>query len=173
MSKYSKAFKLKIIKQCLSGVSGPRRLAIAHGVQHSNIQRWVNAYQAHGIKSLNRRYTFYSKAFKLMVLRTIKRHSLSLNQAAVQFDIAAPNTISIWQKLYNQGGSAALDPRPRGRTAMPGKLKPFKPTNKPVTEMTQAELMREVQYRRAETAYLKKLEAVLQARESSLEPKPK
>lgn len=56
---------------------------------------------------------------------------------------------------------------------MPGKLKPFKPTNKPVEEMTQAELMREVQYRRAETAYLKKLEAVLQARESTAEPKPK
>jgi transposase-like protein len=103
----------------------------------------------------------------------MKRHSLSLNQAAAQFDIANPSSISIWQKLYNQGGSAALDPRPRGRTAMPGKLKPFKPTNKPPQEMTQAELIREVQYRRAETAYLKKLEAVLQARESSPEPKPK
>ena len=56
---------------------------------------------------------------------------------------------------------------------MPEKLKPFKPTNKPVEEMTQAELMRELQYRRAETAYLKKLEAVLQARESSPELKPK
>ena len=173
MSIYSKTFKLKLIKQCLSGVSGPKRLAIIHGVQRSNIQRWVNAYQAHGIKSLNRSYTFYSKAFKLTVLRAMKRHSLSLNQAAVQFDVANPSAISIWQKLYNQGGSAALDPRPRGRTAMPGKLKPFKPTNKPPQEMTQAELIREVQYRRAETAYLKKLEAVLQAREATTTPKPK
>ena len=56
---------------------------------------------------------------------------------------------------------------------MPEKLKPFKPTNKPVTEKTQAELRREVQYRRAETAYLKKLEAVLQAREATTKPKPK
>lgn len=173
MSKYSKAFKLNIIKQCLSGKSGPKRLAIIHGVQHSNIQRWVNAYRAYGIKSLNRRYTFYSKAFKLTVLRTMKRHSLSLNQAAAQFDIANPSSIAIWQKLYNQGGFVALDPRPRGHTAMPGKLKPFKPTNKPPQEMTQAELIREVQYRRAETAYLKKLEAVLQARESTAKPKPK
>ena len=56
---------------------------------------------------------------------------------------------------------------------MPEKLKPFKPTNKPVTEMTQAELMREVQYRREATAYQKKLEAVLQAREATTKPKPK
>jgi transposase-like protein len=173
MSKYSKTFKLKIIKQCLSGECGPKRLASAHGIQYSIIQRWVNAYQAHGIKSLNRSYTLYSTAFKLKVLRAMKRHSLSLNQAAVQFNIAAPSTIIIWQKLYNQGGSAALDPRPRGSTAMPEKLKPFKPTNKPPQEMTQAELIREVQYRRAETAYLKKLEAVLQAREATTKPKPK
>jgi transposase-like protein len=173
MSKYSKVFKFKIIKQCLSGKSSPKRLAIIHGVQHSNIQRWVNAYQAHGSKSLNRSYTFYSKAFKLTVLRVMKRQSLSLNQAAIQFDVASASTIIIWQKLYNQGGPKALDPRPRGRPAMPDKLKPFKPTNKPPQEMTQAELIREVQYRRAETAYLKKLEAVLQAREATTQPKPK
>ncbi len=173
MSKYSKAFKLKIIKQCLTGISSPKRLAIIHGIHHSNIQQWVNAYRAHGSKTINRGYARYSKAFKLTVLSAMKQHSLSLHQAAAQFDIAAPSTIFIWQKLYTQGGSAALDPRPRGRTAMPGKLKPFKPTNKPVEEMTQAELMREVQYRRAETAYLKKLEAVLQARESTAKPKPK
>ena len=56
---------------------------------------------------------------------------------------------------------------------MSDKLKSFKPTNKPPQEMTQAELIREVQYRRAETAYLKKLEAVLQAREATTKPKPK
>jgi transposase len=173
MSKYSTAFKLKIIKQCLSGISSPRRLGATHKIDYSLIRRWISVYQAHGITAFDRPHTHYSKAFKLKVLRAMKRHSMSLHQAAVQFDIAAPSTISIWQKLYNQGGTAALDPRPRGRTAMPGKLKPFKPTNKPVTEMTQAELMREVQYRRAETAYLKKLEAVLQAREATTKPKPK
>jgi transposase-like protein len=173
MSKYSKAFKLKIIRQCLSGKSSPKRLATLHGIHYSNIQRWVNAYQAHGSKTLRRRYTHYSTAFKLNVLKEMRRRNLSLHQAALRFDIAAPSSIYIWQKLYNQGGTNALDPRPRGRPAMSDKLKPFKPTNKPPQEMTQAELIREVQYRRAETAYLKKLEAVLQAREATPEPKPK
>lgn len=173
MSKYSKAFKLKLIKQCLSGRSSPRQLAAVHKIDSSQIRRWVCVYQAHGQKAFDRSYTHYSKAFKIAVLRSMSRHRLSVAEAALRFDIPASSTVRLWQKLYTQGGSTALDPRPRGRTAMPGKLKPFKPTNKPVEEMTQAELMREVQYRRAETAYLKKLEAVLQARESTAEPKPK
>ncbi len=173
MSKYSKAFKLKIIRQCLSGKGSPRRLGAIHNVDYSQIRRWVTVYQAHGVKTLSRRYTHYSTVFKLKVLKEIRRSNLSLNQAALRFDIAIPGTIARWQKLYNQGGPTALEPRSRGRPAMSDKLKPFKPTNKPPQEMTQAELIREVQYRRAETAYLKKLEAVLQAREATPEPKPK
>ena len=148
MSKYSKTFKLKLIKQCLSGKSGPKRLAAEYGVNYSNIQLWVNAYQAHGIKALSRRYTHYSPAFKLNVLKEMGKRNLSLNQAALRFDVAIPGTIARWQKLYNQGGPTALEPRARGRPAMSDKLKPFKPTNKPPQEMTQAELIREVQYRR-------------------------
>lgn len=173
MSKYSKAFKLKLIKQCLSGKSSPRQLSAVHGISHSNIRLWVSAYQAHGINTLSRRYTRYSAAFKLKVLKEMSERSLSLNETAIHFDIASLSVIVHWQKLYNQGGPPALEPRARGRPAMSDKLKPFKPTNKPPQEMTQAELIREVQYRRAETAYLKKLEAVLQARESTTKPKPK
>lgn len=173
MSKHSTAFKLKIINQCLLGKSTPRQLGATHKLNCSLVQRWICVYQAHGIKAFDRSYTHYSKAFKVSVLTAMSRHGLSLAQAAIRFNIPAVSTVRSWQKLYNQGGSAALDPRPRGRTAMPGKLKPFKPTNKPPQEMTQAELIREVQYRRAETAYLKKLEAVLQAREATTKPKPK
>lgn len=173
MSKYSKDFKLKLIKQCLSGKLSLSQLATIHGIDRSNIRLWVNAYQAHGMKSVNRPYTLYSSTFKVSVVKYMSRHGLSLKQACVHFNIPTPRSVSTWQKLYNQGGPTALDPRPRRRLAMTEKRKPFKATNKPVEEMTQAELMREVQYRRAETAYLKKLEAVLQAREAITKPKPR
>ena len=172
MSKYSKEFKLKIIKQCLSGQSGPKRLATIYGVHYSNIQHWLSDYQAHGMKSFNRPYILYSKAYKISVLKTMSRLRMSLKQTATHFNIPTASTVFTWQKLYNQGGVTALNPRPRRRPTMPEKLKPFTPTNKPVDEMSQAELIREVQYRRAETAYLKKLEAVLQARKSITKSKP-
>lgn len=173
MSKYTKAFKLEVVKKALTGTSGAKRLAAIYGAHHTSIQRWVDSYRSNGNSSFNKSYTCYSSSFKVSVLKHMTRHKRSLRQTSTHFKIPAISSILQWQKLYNQGGITALEPRPRGRPAMAQRLKPFKPTNKPVEEMTQAELMREVQYRRAETAYLKKLEAVLQARESATQPKPK
>ena len=109
MSKYSKAFKLKLIKQCLSGKSSPRQLSAVHGISHSNIRLWVSAYQAHGINTLSRCYTHYPAGFKLKVLKEMSERSLSLNETALQFDIASLSVIVHWQKLYNQGGPTALE----------------------------------------------------------------
>jgi len=80
--------------------------------------------------------------------------SASPRSTAAHFNIAAPSTIAIWQRLYNEGGINALEPKPKGRRPM-SKPKPFSPTNKPVTQMTHEELMQELEYRRVETDYLK------------------
>jgi transposase-like protein len=92
----------------------------------------------------------------------MEQYQLSINQAASQFNIPAPSTISRWQRLYNEGGITALEPKPKGRPSMSKPFKPFAPTNKPVTQMTPEELMQELEYRRVETDYLKKLEALAQ-----------
>jgi len=52
-------------------------------------------------------------------------------------------------------------------------FKPFTPTNKPVTQMTPQELMQELEYRRVETDYLKKLEALAQQKHLANKNKPK
>ncbi len=173
MSRYTKAFKLEVVKKALAGKGGSKRLAAIYGADPSSIRNWIDRYRLYGHKCFNKSYIGYSSSFKASVLHHMKRHKWSFRQTSAHFKIPASSSILQWQKLYNQGGITALEPRPRGRPAMAQRLKPFKPTNKPVEEMTQAELMREVQYRRAETAYLKKLEAVLQARESATKPKPK
>lgn len=51
--------------------------------------------------------------------------------------------------------------------------KSYIPSNKPVSEMSPEELMRELEYRRAETAYLKKLEALAQAKALDKQKKSK
>ena len=51
-------------------------------------------------------------------------------------------------------------------------MKPFKPPTKPLSELTQAELARYVEYLQAENAYLKKLEALAQSK-AAKESKPK
>ena len=173
MSKYSVALKLEIINYYLSGKGGFTATANRYGVKFTHVRKWVHAYRAHGHKSLNKTYAHYSTAFKLSVLKVMAKEQISLNQAAARFNIAAPSTIAIWQRLYNEGGITALEPKPKGRPPMSKPSKSFTPTNKPVTQMTQEELMQELEYRRVETDYLKKLEALAQQKHLASQNKSK
>ena len=91
-------------------------------------------------------------------------HQLSVYETAVHFNLPTVGSLREWQKIYNKGGITALQAKPRGRPPMSksNPLKPYTPTNKPVTQMTPDELMQELEYRRLETDYLKKLEALAQ-----------
>ena len=162
MSKYSKEFKLTVIQHYLSGKGGFKNIGDQFGVKYAYVRKWVHAFKAHGQKSLNKSAIQYSSIFKLSVLQHMEQHQLSVNQAATHFNIPAPSSVLAWQRLYNEGGITALEPKPKGRPPMSKPSKPFVPTNKPVTQMTQEELMQELEYRRVEIDYLKKLEALAQ-----------
>jgi transposase-like protein len=162
MSKDSKEFKLEVMQQDLSGRGGFKTIGDQYGVKYAYVRKWVHAYKAHGQHSLSKAYVQHTGTFKLSVLQHMEEHQLSINQAASHFNVPAPSTISLWQRLYNEGGITALEPKPKGRPSMSKPFKPFTPTNKPVTQMTPQELMQELEYRRVETDYLKKLEALAQ-----------
>ncbi|WP_255561327.1 IS3 family transposase, partial [Polynucleobacter sp. Fuers-14] len=164
MSKYSTQFKLKVVKEYLK-FGGLRRIANLHEINTSDIRNWTLAYQTHGLPSLKKRaLRQYTPQFKLSVLRYMKNNQTSIRPTAAHFNIAAPSSISVWQRLYNEGGIAALQARPKGRVPMPKPFKPFVPTNKPVTQMTQEELIQELEYRRVETDYPKKARSLSPAK---------
>ncbi len=173
MSKYSKEFKLAVINHYLSGQDGFTSTAGIYDVKSAYVRKWVYAFKLHGQNSLIKRYIRHSPAFKLSVLQYMTEHHLSINQAAAHFNIAAPSTVIVWQRLYNEGGLAALQAKPKGRAPMPKPFKPFTPTNKPVTQMTSQELMQELEYRRVEADYLKKLEALAQQKHLASKNKSK
>jgi len=174
MSKYSKEFKLEVIKHYLSGKGGFKTVGDHYGVKHTYVQKWVHAYKAHGQKSLTKTYTHYPDTFKVSVLQSMQQDQLSINQAAARFNVPAPSTISLWQRLYNEGGITALEPKPKGRPPMSKpRSKAFTPTNKPVSQMTPQELMQELEYRRVEIDYLKKLEALAQQKHLASKNKSK
>ena len=103
----------------------------------------------------------------------MKDQHLSHSAVAAHFNIPSASRILHWQKLYNEGGIAALANKPKGRPPMTKSPKSYIPSNKPVSEMSPEELMRELEYRRAETAYLKKLEALAQAKALDKQKKSK
>ena len=104
MSKYSNDFKLEVIHHYLSGEGGFTATAKRYGVEFTYVRKWVHAYRAHGQKSLTKTYTYYSVAFILSVLKAKAKERISLNQVASRFNIQAPSSIAVWQRLYNEGG---------------------------------------------------------------------
>ncbi|KPH04158.1 transcriptional regulator, partial [Rhizobium acidisoli] len=100
---------------------------------------------------------------------------LSRRQAAALFDIRNAGSLSVWERQYERGGLEALAPRRRGKP----RSMPEPPTTDTSTDGAQddaaksrEELLAELAYLRMENAYLKKLEALTQARHAPNGRKP-
>jgi len=171
MTKYDERFKLAVVQQYLDGGGGYTTLAHRHGLVKSLVRRWVERYRLRGADAFKKKFSHYSGEFKLSVLRHMWENELSYGQTAVQFDIRNPGVLSVWERSFHSGGLDALKPRPRGRaTAM------TIPAVKPDTlssdgTRSQEDLLAELAYLRMENAYLKKLQALVQARPKQVPPK--
>ena len=163
MSKYNEQFKLSVIQDYLAGVGGFKAVAQLHGVDESAVRRWVAAYRQDGEGGIQKKYTHYDAQFKLLVLRHMWRKGLSHRETGAFFNIRSLASIGIWERQYYAGGIDALAPRPRGR---PKKM-PDTPVTPPSAAAdqtrTREQLLEEINYLRMENAYLKKLEALVQA----------
>ena len=170
MSKYSKQFKLKVVKEFLK-FGGLKRVGHLFGISHSDVRKWALAYQAHGPDGLSPDHQRHSPQFKLEVLQYMAKHQVSARPAAAHFGIRSMGTVLRWQKLYNEGGITALANRPKGRPPMSQfNIKAL--LKKPISELTPAEMRRRLEYAEAQAAYLKKLEALAQSK-AVKENKPK
>ena len=159
MSKYTKSFKLQIVKDYETIHLGFTSLSNQYGVPRSVIQKWVYDYRLHGSACFDKRSKNYSADFKLTVLKYMKQHSLSLVRTAALFNIPGASTVLKWQRLYDAGGASSLLSSKLGRPVMnQAKDK----VDKAPKDMTQEELLEEVLDLRAERDYLKKLEALIQ-----------
>jgi transposase len=97
------------------------------------------------------------------------RKGVSLLQAASHFNIPNESTIHCWLKIYEQRGAIGLLKGRRGGKASTMTQKPGKPIVKPSDPTAQklAEMQKELDYLRAENAFLKKLRALVQQKEAA------
>lgn len=176
MAKYDERFKLKVVKQYLAGKGGFRQVSQVYGLDMATVRRWVAHYQLHGKAGLARKYSHYSVAFKMKVLKHMWRQELSYHQVAALFDLRSGSVVSRWEHQYHAGGEEALVSKPRGRppkmpTSPPSPAKPT-PTV-PDDTRSREELLEELKQLRAEVDYLKKVEALIQAHASAAPKKRK
>ncbi len=166
MAKHSESFKLEIVQRYLAEPAGHKTLAKRYEVDRTSVASWVARYQAHGLNGLLKKHSRYSVEFKLKVLRQAKRQELSDRQAAALFDLrGGGGVVAKWRRQYHEGGAQALHSKPRGRppNKMP-KTKPIPAAPARTNDSRGLETLRkENEALRAEVAYLKKLEALVQA----------
>jgi transposase len=174
MAKYDEPFRLQVVQAYLNGDASTRTLATRYGVGRTVIRRWVASYREHGVAGVRRKVGHYDAAFKLSVLQRIQRDRLSYGQAAALFDIRSVGHVSTWARLYHEGGIDALSPRRRGRSRKMATSLPPKPTEPGAPDARpREELLKEIEYLRAEVAYLKKLDALLAKKQAAQKKKRK
>jgi transposase len=175
MAKYDEKFKKSVVQDYLAGGGGYKALAAKYGPTHGQIRHWVGTYRRNGDQGLLKKFSHYSAEFKHQVLVRMWREELSYTQIVHLFDIrGGSGVVSDWERKYHEGGITALDPKPRGcpkQMKSPTSPKPL--SDKPTEVKTLQELQRENEYLRAEVAYLKKLDALVRAKQQAAQTKLK
>ena len=138
-----------------------------YGVDDALLGNLWTRYQSEGPSGLlKKRNVKADYAFKLQVVRDIEENHLTLVDASLKYNVSS-SRIYVWQKIVRtQGYDALAITRPRGR---PPKNDMGRPKKKKPEEMTELELLQlRVKELEAENALLKKVKALVEAREARL-----
>lgn len=169
MNTYDARFKLLVAKEACATSTSVKAVARRHNLDFSTVRRWVATYRQHGWRGFHRKARSYDLPFKLAVLDKMSREGMSGREARTYFQIGDAGAVGRWQRLYADGGAQALEPPPSPPR------RPMKKTrsSKPAEDMSRDELLKEVAYLRAETAYLKKLDALIREEQAAQQEKHK
>lgn len=157
--KYSVDFKRQVALHYLGGNDGLRATAHTFGIDTGAVRRWAEHWQTSGDAGFTLSTRTYSADFKVSVIQDMWENGLSSRKAAAKYQIAMACTVSRWARLYRENGIIALHNKPKGRKTMTGKKDSkiiFLTAPPPVFKSVEEEL----EYLRAENAYLKKLKAL-------------
>ena len=167
--KYDYIFKLECVELVLKKHYSSQYVSKLKGLNESNIRKWVSFYKTYGeVGLLPRINQTYSAIFKIKVLKTIEKESLSLRATSVRFNIPDVAIIVKWKKDFANFGIEGLKSKPKGRPISMSDYKRKKSkSGKPLTR--EEELLKENERLRCENELLKKLQALIQARRN---PKP-
>ncbi|MGV3346590.1 helix-turn-helix domain-containing protein [Enterobacteriaceae bacterium LUAb1] len=165
MNKYSLSFKLEVVQYYLSGQEGQKATARRFGIDHRAVRQWSAAWKLHGVAGLTTRYFTYSPAFKESVIPHRREHRLSVREVCAKLTIPAFSTVCQWERLYDEGGLAALTDSRRRKKMMPERSENHSVS--PLQASPDPDEREKPEQRRAAVAYLKKLQALLRERSRS------
>lgn len=164
MLKYSLETKLKVVKEVLELGMSYRDAAKLFHIAKSAIQRWVVHYEKHGVDGLTSKSKTYSSDFKVHVVEYMHENNMSFCEGALHFGLPSDATVGVWDRIYREEGPEALCKNNREEKSTMVKDESKKPK---IENMSEEDLIAEVKRLRMENEYLKKLNALVQAKEKS------
>jgi transposase len=165
MAKYRKhtpEIKLQIVEENLRG-HPVTFLSKKWKISRSQITKWIDQRSGGAKELLPKRYSYYTKEFKLEVVKAYKDKGLSLRDCCLQFNIPTQSTIASWVKKYEQLGIDGLNEQ-KGRPTTMKKDESETKKAKPLTRLE--ELEKENLYLKAEIDFLKKLDALTREKQT-------
>lgn len=159
MTKYTPEFKLKVVTEYLNDNLGATYLQKKYDLpRRRSIYDWVQEYQATGTVG-SQQYKCYTPEFKASVIKYAEQHSLS--ETAVEYKIFPMTTIIRWVSQYRKYGYDGLISKKRGKQPMGRKrIHPLTPEQEEIAKLREKNRQLEM-----EVAVLKKLDALIQARD--------
>lgn len=169
MKNHSVQFKLSVVEHYLSGTDGYKAVAMCHGIGYSLVKRWVTFFRYHGLNGLTKQTaSAYTPGFKLSVLRYMWDNRLSYAETAAKFNIRAQSCLGVWERGFLKDGMDSLiqPPQSTHKTMSDPKTDNAPPHIPPSDDARpREELIAELKHLRMEVAYLKKLKALVQAKQ--------
>lgn len=164
---YNYEFKLRCVNEVLKNHQSLNVIAKENDIGTTSLKDWIRKYLKFGNEGLLpiQKNANYSIAFKLKVLQSIESKSLSLSQVCLTFNIPTSSIIRRWQRKYAKEGLAGLKPKPKGRPISMNFKRKQRKTDKQLTR--EEELLKELEYLRAENEILKKFNALVQAEQAN------
>ena len=129
--KYSKEFKLELLRKHEEEGISFYQLEKENDISFGQIRRWMSAYKTYGEDGLEKHNSMlykYSADFKQQIVDEYLEGGISALDLANKYGILAPSTIIMWVKQYNSH-KELTDSRPeRGEYLMAKENKPRKTT---------------------------------------------
>lgn len=157
--------KESIIKSILSGSTGVRTVAREKNISSTLIYVWIEKYNNRGVSGLNRQISLFDNSFKKHVILDHFENGLSLRSTAKKYNIT-PSTLRSWFHKYEKMGITAFADDSDHNIVMKISNERDKESKDQTSfcDLTKQE-REELEYLRAENAYLKKLQALVQEKQ--------
>lgn len=175
MTKYSGAFKVKIVQEYQLGCSSYKTIGLKYQINPWTIRKWVALSETQGIEALQvkRCHQTYSLDDKLAVVDYYQTHDKGAIKVAARFNLN-PSQVLAWTRIFNEQGAVGLRPKRKGRpSTMPKKSTQkdsdkLTPTEKEALVQENLTLRAELHRAQMERDFLKKLRAVSKAKQRPL-----